>query len=137
MIDFWERFRGYSKWTQTVATVQSSTLDSVSFGSASEMKAGKGQPLVWQSECKIVWEDLQGNQYTATFEAFEESPLYQLCDGDTVNIRFNPRRPTEFYLRGLFQSDLTYTWKMAIYIIGFILFVIAFLCPEIIRAFFR
>jgi hypothetical protein len=141
MIEFWEGFRGYNKWAETVATVQTSTLDSVSFGSASQKKAGKGQPLVWQSECKILWEDQQGNQYTATFEAFEESPLYQLCAGDTVTIRFNPQKPAEFYLRGLFKSNLKYSWKMGVYTIMLILVFLAvfglWFSPVILKAVFH
>jgi hypothetical protein len=141
LIEFWERLRGYDKWTETAATVQSSTLDNFRFGSESEKQAGRGQPLVWQSVCKIEWKDHHDNQFTATFEAFEESPLYQLRAGDTVTIRFNPQRPAEFYLRGLLKSDLAYSWKIGVYTIMLVLVFVAifglWFSPAILRVVFH
>jgi len=33
----------------------------------------------------------------------------------TVKIRFNPAKPSEYYLPGLIQSRLTRTWKLTVY----------------------
>ena len=65
--------------------------------------------------CKIVWQDQHGTSHAATFDVFEESRLYQLCDGDTVDIRFKPKRPDAFYLPGLIQSRLARTWKLTLW----------------------
>jgi hypothetical protein len=116
LIEIWERVRGYNEWTPTIATVQSSTVGS-------------------QSVCKIVWEDQHCIQHTATFKAFEESPLYQLREGDTVSIRFNPDRPGEFYLPGLFQSKLARTFRLGVCAIVFILVFIALFGPDILSTF--
>jgi len=35
--------------------------------------------------------------------------------GDTVNIRFNPAKPSEYYLPGLIQSALSHAWQLALY----------------------
>lgn len=85
-----------------------------------------------QSTCEIGWTDQNQIEHTAVFEAFEESPLYQLDEGDTVSIRFNPEKPSEYYLRGLIQSELTRNWKLTVYAllilvvaIGFIVFLLA------------
>ena len=89
--------------------------------------------------CRIVWQDRQGIQHTAEFEVFEESPLYQLADRDTVSIRFNPKKPAEFYLPGLLQSKLARTWKLGIWavlaILVFIGVVVAWFGPSLLRAF--
>jgi len=125
MIEFWEHISGYDKWTPIVATVQSSVLASAGFGDV--------------SKCKIVWEDQHCMHYTAEFKAFEESPLYQLCDGDTVEMRFNPKSPTEFYIRGLLESDLVYAWKSGVYGVMIILVVlivfVAWFGPSVINVF--
>jgi hypothetical protein len=89
--------------------------------------------------CKIVWEDQHRVQHTAGFEAYEESPLYQLTERDSISIRFNPDKPAEFYLPGLLQSRLARTWKMAIWavlaILLFTAFVVAWFGPSILNAF--
>ena len=64
---------------------------------------------------------------TAVFQAFEESPLYQLIEGDTVNIRFNPAKPSEYYLPGLAQSGLTRTWKLTVFWLMLIVLGIGFI----------
>jgi hypothetical protein len=139
LIEIWENLRGYDKWTPTVATVQSSTLTPVQFGDVKEGKDGNEQAIAWQSVCKIVWEDRHCIQHTAEFELFEESPLYQLTDRDTVSIRFNPNKPAEFYLPGLLQSRLARTWKLGIWavlaILVFIGVVVAWFGPGILNAF--
>jgi len=89
--------------------------------------------------CKIAWEDRHSIEHTAEFEVFEESPLYQLTERDTVKIRFNPEKPAEFYLPGLLQSKLARTWKLGIWavlaILIFIGFVVAWFGPSILNAF--
>ena len=134
LTDVWEHLRGYHKWTPTRATVESSTPSGIEFGH----NASK-QSVAWQSVCKIAWLDHHRLPHTAEFEVFEESPLYQLCDGDTVEIRFNPRKPDQFYLPGLIQSRLAKVWKLAIFAVLLILVLIgiavAWFGPNILSVF--
>jgi len=129
LIEFWERLRGYHKWTPTKATVQSSTLSGVELAK---------QSVAWQSVCKIVWQDEDRVPHRAEFEVFEDSPLYQLIDGDTVDIRFNPTKPEQFYLPGLIQSRLAKAWKLTIFAVLFALvligIVVAWFGPNILTA---
>jgi hypothetical protein len=133
LIEVWEHLRGYSNWTPTRATVESSTPSEIAFG----RNAAK-QSVAWQSVCKIGWLDQNRLPHTAEFEAFEESPLFQLCDGDTVEIRFNPRKPDQFYLPGLIQSRLAKALKLTIFAVLIILaligIVIAWFGPDILSA---
>jgi hypothetical protein len=66
------------------------------------------------------------------FKLLRNRRFYQLCEGDTVNIRFNPAKPSEYYLPGLIQSEFTRTWKLTVWAllllvlgIGFIVFLLA------------
>lgn len=119
LIEVWEHLRGYRNWTPAMATVESSTLSPISIG-----EGAAKQSVAWQSVCKIAWLDQHGVPRTAEFEVFEESPLYQLCDGETIEIRFNPNKPDQFYLPGLVQSKLAKASKLTIFAAMFILVLI-------------
>ena len=131
LIQIWERLRGLNRWSPTVATIQASAPQAIDFGKENST------PLAWQSVCKIAWRDQSGVEHTAEFEAYEESPLYQLCEGDKVEIRVNPQEPAEFYLPGLLQSKLTRAWRLAIFVVLFALVAVGILVawygPEIVR----
>ncbi len=141
LIEIWERLRGFNNWTAAVATVQSSKLTPVRFGNVRPGRDASGQTIGWQPVCKIVREDRHCIQHTAEFEGFEESPLYQLTDGDTVKIRFNPNKPAEYYLPGVLQSKLARTWKLGVWAVLAILvligFVVVWFGPSILNAFSR
>jgi hypothetical protein len=115
LIELFAHLRGYDKWMPAVATVQSTTLSRV--GDVGKDKSKLRLALGWESVCKIRWQDQNQTEHTAVFQAFEESPLYQLCEGDTVNIQFNPAKPSEYYMPGLIQSGLKRTWKLTVYVL--------------------
>jgi len=130
LVELWERLHGYDKWTPAVATVQSTELSRV--GEIGDDKSKPPVALGWESVCKIRWKDQNQIERTAVFQTYEESPLYQLVEGNSVHIRFNPANPSEYYLPGLTQSGLIRTWKLTIYAvmlivvgIGFIVFLLA------------
>ena len=124
LIEAWERLRGYDKWTLAVATVTSTTLSQIDIGSD---KSKSPLTVGFESICKITWQDKNQFEHTAVFSAYEESPLYQLSEGDTVNIRYNPAKPSDYYLPELIQSRLTRTWKLTLYTLMIALIGIAFL----------
>jgi hypothetical protein len=115
LIKLWEHLRGYNKWTPAVAVVQSTELARVG-----ELRADKSKPPValgWESVSWINWLDQNRIERTAVFQAYEESPNYQLVEGNTVNIRFNPANPSDYYLPGLIESGLVRTWKLTICVV--------------------
>ncbi|HVU46686.1 MAG TPA: hypothetical protein VHD85_11205 [Terracidiphilus sp.] len=137
LIQFWERLCGYHKWTPVKAIVQSSTLARVGMGSTVEGKEANGQIVIgWESHCEIVWKDQQGVEQTAVFEAPEESPLYQLCDDDTVDIRFNPKHPANCYIPGLLQAKLVSAWKFGLFammmVLACIIVIVTWLGPNVL-----
>jgi hypothetical protein len=88
LVDWWERLCGYHKWTPVEATVQSASPSPIAYKRRD--KSPSFFSFGWQSDCAIQWRDQNQHPYTAVFHAYEESPLYQLCEGDTIHIRFNP-----------------------------------------------
>ena len=132
LIELWEKFRGYEKWTETEAAVISSVPKPS--GILEGGKTGKNPSATqWNAAIRIGWKDVAGESYSEQFEVGEDSPLYQLCEGNTLSVRVNPRRPTEFYVRGLIESNVLRVWKGALTIAMLFLLMIGFFLPEILR----
>lgn len=126
LIQFWERLCGYHKWVPANATVLSSNLAGIGLDGAVEDKRQNGKIVVgWESHCKIAWRDQHGAVHNALFAVDEESPLYQLCDGDTVEIRFNPKKPADYYLPGLLEAKIVSMWKFGLFAVMIALVCIA------------
>ncbi len=110
LIEIWERLRGYDKWIQMEATIKSSNLAEVEIGRVRTNRWTNSEPVdEWKSSCTLIWKDNSGNPHENEFEVAEDSPLFQLYDGQTVTIRFNPANPDQFYLRGVSGSKV-HTW---------------------------
>jgi hypothetical protein len=125
LVELWERLRGCDKWTPAVATVQSTELTRL--GPVGNDKSNPPVALAWESICKIKWTDQNQVDRTGMFHAYEESPLYQLVEGNTICIRFDPANPSEFYLPGMIESGLVRTWKLTIYAVMMIALAIGFI----------
>jgi hypothetical protein len=98
LIEIWERLRGYDKWVQTEAKVESSqveeTVHSTRYGIVYSYASGD----------ILIWTDRQGEKQYADFSVPEDSPLYQLVGGETVTIRYDPAKPERFYFRELMKT---------------------------------
>ena len=94
LIEIWERLRGYDKWVETQAKIESS------------------DPTIYQSrghdyshsDDVIVWTDTAGDKHRAPFTVQVDSPLFQLVQDSKISIRYNPVDPEEFYFRELLQT---------------------------------
>jgi hypothetical protein len=94
LIEIWERLRGYDKWVEADATIESS------------------DPTIYQSrghdyshsDDVIVWTDTAGDKHRAPFTVQVDSPLFQLVQDSKISIRYNPVDPEEFYFRELLQT---------------------------------
>jgi hypothetical protein len=119
LIELWERLRGFDKWTQTQAKIKSSNLAEVEIGKIPTSILGSWgsfEAIVeWQSTCLVTWTEASGKSHEAEFKVAENSPLFQLYDGQTVTIRYNPANPDQFHLRGLLGSRF-HTWINRVYI---------------------
>jgi hypothetical protein len=74
----------------------------------------------WQSTCGITWKDASGNLHSAKYKVAENSPLFQLYDGQSLTIRYNPKNPDQFYQRDVAKSNMisTLLWKVAAPLLG-------------------
>ena len=75
-----------------------------------------------------------GKEHKGKFKVSENSPLFQLYDGQTLTIRYNPANPRQFYQREVAESNLmtALKWKICPAILGFV-----FLLIWIFRMFLR
>jgi len=97
LIEIWERLRGYDKWVKTNATVCRSATEKVEH-------QGRGGPYYTTEAGDVIeWTDSTGEKQYADSNAPEGSKLFQLTTGDTVEIRYNPAKPDDFYFRDLVQ----------------------------------
>ena len=124
LIEIWERLRGYDKWIQTEAKIESSNLEEIKHYD----RYGNQMESSWASDDEVVWTDKMGQKQSAEFKVPEDSPIYQLLDGETVTIRYNPARPEEFYYRELLRTRVHTAFKLTLFygfLIGvFVLFII-------------
>ena len=129
LIEIWERLRGYDKWIQTEAVIKSSELGAVPFAANSGEKAQKPAGAAvkeWRSTCTIAWTDGEKQAHTAQFEVSDNSPLFQLYEGNTVSIRYDPVKPGEFYLPGVLKSRILSGVKWTVFnivVFGIVLFI--------------
>jgi hypothetical protein len=100
LIELWERLRGYNKWIETEAKVESSQVketqhsdDGIDYST-------------YDSNDVLVWADQQGENQRAYFKVPDDSPLYQLVGGETITIRYNPAEPDQYYLRELVETRI-------------------------------
>ena len=100
LIELWEKLRGYDKWVQTEAVVCRSGSERV------EHDGRYGPYYTNEAGDVIEWTDPTGEKQYASFNAPEGSKLFQLVGGDTVQIRYNPAKPDEFYYRDLLQMKV-------------------------------
>jgi len=125
LIEIWERLRGYDKWIQTEATIKSSDLEDLGFGSFRTFRNDKscrmGLNDQWQSKCLISWTDASGIPRTGSYAVSERSPLFHLYEGKTVSIRYNPACPEKYYLRELFWHKATFrvcAWAVLLFCVA-------------------
>jgi hypothetical protein len=96
LIELWERLRGYDKWVETQAKIESS------------------EPTYYRvrgrdyshSDDVIVWSDSSGENHRAPFTVQVDSPLFQLVQDSTIGIRYNPADPEQYYFRELLQTRI-------------------------------
>jgi hypothetical protein len=97
LVELWERVRGYDKWVRTNAVVCRSGTERI------EHSGRYGPYYTTEAGDVIEWTDPNGEKQYADFNVPEGSKMFQLVAGDTVEIRFNPAKPDEFYYRDLLQ----------------------------------
>lgn len=99
----WEKLRGYDKWIEAEATVETPAPLRLP-------DAEQGDSSAWAGEI-LVWTDRSGNRQSADFVVPDDCTLYQKVSGDTLVIRYDPRNPGRFYFRQLHRVRIRTTVK--------------------------
>ncbi len=110
MTKLWERLRGYDKWIETTATFESADVEKIPhadrYGNIS---------YTYDSYDTIAWIDQKGETHRTDFRVPDDSPIYQLVDGNKTTIRYNPADPDRFYYPELLRTRIaTLTKRIAI-----------------------
>ena len=110
LIELWERIRGYDRWVETSATIESSQVTETPVASRSGGIAG----YTYGAGDVIAWTDPSGEKHYADFNVDDKSPLYQYVGGESVAIRYDPANPDQFYYRDLLKSRVNSTLRVAL-----------------------
>lgn len=97
LIELWERLRGYDKWTEADAAI-------VSFESVRKklgVRALKRGSSSFSSDL-LSWTDDRGKRHFGAFINQDISPLYQMLEGETIRICYDPANPDRYYNRKYF-----------------------------------
>jgi hypothetical protein len=119
LIELWERLRGYDKWIETEAKIESSKVEETPVTD----RYGHVSGYTYDSCDMLVWADQQGESQRDFFTVPDDSPLYQFVDGETITIRYNPTSPDQYYLRELLRTRIRTGVKsvvVALLVIGFL-----------------
>ena len=116
LIEIWEKIRGYDKWVEATARIDSSTVKKTAhYGRDGSVS------YTWASQEELVWTDIYGQRQNAEFKVDDESPLYQLVGGENISIRYNPSKAKEFYFRELLKSRVRRFFQLTFYTCIFLL----------------
>ncbi len=111
MTKLWERLRGYDKWIETTATFESAHV----FEELPTLIAMETISYTYDSYDTIAWIDQKGETHRTDFRVPDDSPIYQLVDGNKTTIRYNPADPDRFYYPELLRTRIaTLTKRIAI-----------------------
>jgi len=129
LIEIWERLRGYHRWTETQATVESAKVEKTPFGGSD------GSPVHYTTTAAdtLAWFDQSGQKHSAAFTVPEDSPLFKLSGGDAVTIRYNPVDPGKFYLRDLLRARVQTVSLSILAGLFVVLFIAALILKELGR----
>ena len=110
LIELWEKLRGYDKWIDVTATIESSKVRKTQHNGRDGSVS-----YTYDSGDLLSWKDAQGAKHYAPFNVDDESPLYQLVGGEFVAIRYNPAYPDRFYFPDLLRSRVRYAFRCLVY----------------------
>jgi hypothetical protein len=126
LIELWERLRGYSKWGETEAAIESAQQRiAMEYRDTSDLP-GKNR-YTWKMEDTLVWTDAAGQKHTAKFTAHEESPLYKLGAGAKLTIRCDPANPARFYSREIHKAELRHAIQVTFSVIGVVVLCVGYI----------
>ena len=131
-----KQIRSSNEWVDTQARVIESRVRGLGMLGGPSSDDSKTKPIYSDALVRITWTDELGVTHSGEFEAPEESPLYQLIEGDTFPIRYKSSAPDEFCVRGLAQDQAaSAAKKIAFAIVVGAVVILVWFGPDLLIAF--
>jgi gamma-glutamylcyclotransferase (GGCT)/AIG2-like uncharacterized protein YtfP len=112
-----QRLRGSDKWPKVEAKILSSEIREP-LAADFDLGPSSSFDLECENRCTISWTDTSGREHISEYGVPESSPLFELYDGQTVTIRYDPADPDDFYLREAAIAQLANAVRWKIWLIG-------------------
>lgn len=122
----WERALGYDKWIETTATFKAAKAQKTPHNGRDGSVS-----YTYDSLDTISWTDQSGTTHRADFKVPDDSPIYQLIDGNQGTIRYDPAQPDRFYYADLFRTRITTVMQRIGYTILFLVILTLFIALRI------
>ena len=103
------------RWADTDARVIESRVRDLDVLGEPSATNSRSQSVYSEAVLRISWTDEQGVSHVGQFLAPEESPHFQLIEGDTVPISYNSSMPDEFSIHGLARDQAASTAKKIVF----------------------
>jgi hypothetical protein len=126
MTKLWERLLGYDKWIETTATFEAADVQKTPHHSRDGSVS-----YTYTSFDTILWADQSGATHRADFKVPDDSPIYQMVDGNQATIRYDPTQPDRFYYPDLFRTRIATVLQRIGYTILFLVILTLFIALHI------
>jgi hypothetical protein len=93
ILEIWERLRGFDKWPQVEATIQSSAVEK-----ATRLRKGS-RVDEWKTVYEIAWTDPAGLLQRKQMALPGMSRDLNLIDGVGISVRYKPTDYSKFFIR--------------------------------------
>lgn len=125
-----------TRWVKTEARVIESQVRDLDLLGEPSASTSKAKAVYSDAIVNISWTDQQGLTHQGQFVAPEESPLFQLIEGDSVPIGYNSSMPNEFSIRGLARDQAASAVKKVVFavVVGAVAILVWF-GPELLTFF--
>ena len=103
------------RWAETDARVIETRVRDLDVLGEPSATNSRSQSVYSEAVLRISWTDEQGVSHFGQFLAPEESPYFQLIEGDAVPISYNSSMPDEFSIRGLARDQAASAAKKIVF----------------------
>jgi hypothetical protein len=101
LMEIWERLRGYASWTRTQAQIEFLKEEHLYHD-----EGGKELHYSHLAGNRLVWTDSNGIRHHTILEPYGDPAKCPFTDGETVDLRYNPADPEQFYSRKLSEMKV-------------------------------
>ena len=122
-------------WIEAQAKVVESRLCAVDLVGKS-VRDSRSPAAYSDAIIRLTWVDQQNTVHSGEVTAPEDSPVFQLIEGESIAIKFNARNPDEFRIEGLSRAQAASAIKrIALAVVVFTVIILVWFGPDLVIAF--